>query len=124
MQLYDVFLLPYFSGTITPLTLDFSPDGKLLAASNGSVVVYDIDKRRKAGRLIPTGVFVHYDTSVNDAAYALLFSPDGKSLVMGTKEGIYSHSIQKLEQDIGKLQPVKKRKRKLQETDFQRTHGH
>jgi WD40 repeat protein len=47
LRLHDVFLLPY---AVMEPALVFSPDGKLLAASNGSLVVYEIDERRKASR--------------------------------------------------------------------------
>ncbi len=89
LQLLDVFLLPYF-GPKYPIdpTVDFSPDGNSLAASNGALVIYDIRNRLRTVRLTPLGQIFHYLSS-NDAVWALSFSPDGAWLAAGTNLGVY-----------------------------------
>ena len=112
MVLYNAFLLPYLGLnpyrdyiipnsidiSISSLSLAWSFDGRLLAAGNGSGVVYNIEKGRKLLKLIPPyercfwlppGPFFHARSSVN----TLTFSPDGKSIVTGGLEEIYRYPV-------------------------------
>jgi outer membrane protein assembly factor BamB len=90
VQLIDIFTLPGQVWDSWPkpsdYSLAFSQDGKYVAARNGSVVVYNIAKRRKV---------IQYSKSIdNQASFesvnCIAFSPDGKSVVGGTSTGIYS----------------------------------
>lgn len=92
MNLYNASLLPYFNTISYELSLAWSPDGRALAVGNGSEVVYHIEKGERVFRLIPHGLFLH-PTDHNTVAHTLIFSPDGKSIVTGTNEGIYRYHL-------------------------------
>lgn len=92
MELCNTYLLPYFNTVSGEICLAWSLDGRLLAASNGSLVVFNIENGQKVLRLLPTGPFLH-PTDPNNAIHTLAFSPDGKNIVIGTNEGIYRYSV-------------------------------
>jgi len=97
VELYNAILLPYFYTASREISLAWSLDGRLLAAGNGSVIVYDVDKGAKVLRLTPQGLFLH-PTDPNNASHTLEFSPDGKSIFTGTNEGIYRYPVMAAEE--------------------------
>lgn len=89
MRLVDVVLLPFFQPNWpVEQSLDFSPNGRFLAAGQGGMVVYDIPNVRTDSRVIPSGEILH-NVSVNDAVLSLAFSSDGTRLAIGTTGGVY-----------------------------------
>lgn len=94
-ELLDVLLLPNFNPEPSiPLSLDFSSDGRLVAASNGAAVVFDIFKQQKLLRVTPTegGLM---DIEFKDVVHALAFSPDDKELAVATLSGVYLWQLPK-----------------------------
>jgi WD40 repeat protein len=77
-NLLAVFILPYFDMSMPVETIvSFSPDGRLIAASNGGAAIWDISTSQRLWRLVPYGHPVH--RVWKDAVYDLAFSPDGKT---------------------------------------------
>ncbi len=76
-DLLAVFILPYFD-TIMPLetSVAFSPDGRMIAASNGGAAIWDISTSQRLWRLVP---YEQTHIGWKDAVYDLAFSPDGKT---------------------------------------------
>lgn len=100
IQLVDAFLLPYFDSEsrlgFEP-SLSFSPDGNLLAASHGGVVIYDIPNRRIVLQVVPIG-----GSFDNDASCTVAFSPDGRVLGIGTTMDVYLWPVRLLAESARK----------------------
>ena len=104
-SLEDVFLLP-FAGNSKPTRpwhyLDYSRDGRYIAASNGSAVVWDVERKRKIWRYVPTiprytGWSRYKSTPGNyfpTIIYAIALSRDKNELVVTTTEGVKTIKMQ------------------------------
>ncbi len=94
LELKDVFLLPKFvSEQMTTRwgcnpSLDFSKDGRYLAASNCNLVIYELAKRSKVVQYLPSGDTSH-SISENEAVRDVEFSPDSKHFATGTSKGVF-----------------------------------
>lgn len=85
-NLIDVILLPLIEGHSLPRYLDFSPDGRLVAASNGATVLYDIRTRENLWRIVPKETVGKTKVGI---VPTLALSPYGKSLATATWSGVY-----------------------------------
>lgn len=96
--LEDVFLLPF--GGWEPYIgrfIDFSKDGRHIAASNGSAIVWDIERRQKIWRHVVNyknrrhTFFYFYDPYL---IHAIAFSQNKELLVAATSKGVFQIKLQ------------------------------
>jgi hypothetical protein len=85
------FLLPQLESRDWPFPLDiaFSPDGRMVAASNGAMVVFDLKAGRVTTRVTPAGIALGHNRSHAEALLSLDFSPDGTMLATGSNAGVH-----------------------------------
>jgi WD40 repeat protein len=89
----DVFLLPF--GGPEPYTwrfIDFSKDGRHIAASNGSAIVWDIERRQKIWRHV-----VNYKEKRSSRIHAIAFCRNNELLVAATRKGVFLIQLQLLD---------------------------
>jgi WD40 repeat protein len=94
-ELEDVFLLPFAGSDYhTWRFIDFSRDGRNIAASNGSAIVWDIERQQKIWRHVvnpknrryTTWSRTPYDPS---AIHAIAFCRNKKLLIVTTSKGVF-----------------------------------
>lgn len=89
LQLIDLVVFPgkiWKRGPKLPsYSLTFSRDGKYIAAANGNLMIYDIQKRRK--------VLLIENYASPERIDSIAFSNDGKYVVGGTSTGVYAWKL-------------------------------
>jgi WD40 repeat protein len=95
--LEDVFLLPFGGLQHLWRFIDFSKDGRKIAASNGSAIVWNIERQQKIWRHVANLERWSFKGYPRDAIHAIAFCRNKKLLVVTTPMGVFLIKMQFLD---------------------------